>query len=157
MKKVHLVIKLVSIAGCFIATASLAQSFMNYNTTPSNSTAATAAIGTPPAPGGKIAPMSPSDFKSAVGALGRQNQAKLMQQVQQFAPPAGGLANSTNNVPSSNTPSITRTSTGNVTGTTNQPVAQPARPVYNGFGTGVAPSQSGGSAAPATGGFGIKY
>lgn len=143
-------IKIIGIIGCFIATACLAQSFMNYGASSQTSSQSTA-----PTPGGKLTPMSSDDFKSAVNTLGKQNAAMLSQQAQQFTPPSSASANNANAASGSMQSSSSTSSTNSTTTTPNQST-QSRQPNYNGFGSGTTQPAAGGTNS-GSGGFGIKY
>lgn len=157
MKKVTFTVTFIGALVSLTAITCLAQSFMNYGGgTPSNTSSSAAPKMTP---GGKIASLSAEDFKSRVTTLGRKNQEKLAQQVQEMIPPSSTGSGS------SSTPTVSKTSSTSTTSSSqaaspSQPTAAPAAPrnSYSGFGTSTgtsAPASSGSSSG--TGGFGIKY
>jgi hypothetical protein len=151
MKKATIAITVIGALVSCSAITCLAQSFMNYGGTSSSATPNTA-------PGSRITPLSADDFKSRVTTLGRKNQEKLAQQVQDMLPPSSssgsGSSPATSRVTATGTPSSSSTVA------PSQPAAAPSAPRnnYSGFGTGTgtsAPASSGSSSG--SGGFGIKY
>lgn len=159
MKKVTFVVTFISTLASLTAITCLAQSFMNYGSTPSG----TSSSAVPKmAPGGKIATLSADDFKSRVTTLGRKNQEKLAQQVQEMIPPSP-TDSGASSTPTASKASSTSTTPSSPTTAPGQPAAAPAAPQHNyqGFGTGTgssAPASSGSSGGSSgSGGFGIKY
>lgn len=157
MKNAKILVTFIGALASLAAVTCLAQSFMNYGTSPSSASSSTSPK---MASGGKIATLSADDFKSRVTTLGRKNQEKLAQQVQEMIPPSPTGSGSSNTPTASKASSNSSSTSSSQSASPSQPAAAPTpapRNDYSGFGTGSStpPASSGGSSG--TGGFGIKY